>query len=241
MCTVTIIPKGNNDFILTSNRDEAPNRKTIDPDFYLENDTMLLYPKDSLAGGTWVGVSEKNRLICLLNGGFTLHKRQENYRLSRGVVVKDLLISNDVMQSINAYNLDQVEPFTIVVVDWNSQLKFYELVWDGEKKHVSELPLKPRLWSSSTLYNESMKEERKLWFEDFKENADFTAESILHFHKTTHNENKVYGLVMDRDFVKTTSITQITKTSDKVEMRFENLQKNEVTTSTFLFSECAHD
>ena len=34
MCTVTIIPKGKNDFILTSNRDEAPNRTSLPPDFY---------------------------------------------------------------------------------------------------------------------------------------------------------------------------------------------------------------
>ena len=34
MCTVTLIPTGENNFILTSNRDEVINRKTLLPEFY---------------------------------------------------------------------------------------------------------------------------------------------------------------------------------------------------------------
>ncbi len=70
MCTVTYLPLGNNNFILTSNRDETPLRKTIPPKEYDENGVELTYPKDELAGGTWIGLSDKNRLVCLLNGGF---------------------------------------------------------------------------------------------------------------------------------------------------------------------------
>ncbi len=36
MCTVTYLPLGNNDFILTSNRDEQPSRETLEPKEYLE-------------------------------------------------------------------------------------------------------------------------------------------------------------------------------------------------------------
>ena len=36
MCTVTYLPLENNNFILTSNRDEDPNRKTIPPNTYEE-------------------------------------------------------------------------------------------------------------------------------------------------------------------------------------------------------------
>ena len=75
MCTVTYFPLGKNDFILTSNRDETPFRKTIPPKKYLENGVELTYPKDELAGGTWIGTSSKNRLVCVLNGAFIKHKR----------------------------------------------------------------------------------------------------------------------------------------------------------------------
>ena len=63
MCTVTYLPLPNNNFILTSNRDETPLRKTIPPKTYIENGVALIYPKDELAGGTWIGTSNKNRLF----------------------------------------------------------------------------------------------------------------------------------------------------------------------------------
>jgi len=68
MCTVTYLPLGNNKFILTSNRDESPTRKTISPTKYDENGVQLIYPKDEIAGGTWIGLSEKNRLVCFFLG-----------------------------------------------------------------------------------------------------------------------------------------------------------------------------
>ena len=63
MCTLTFIPIENDGFILTSNRDEAPGRNTIEPKRYQEGGTELLFPKDELAGGTWIGVSDKKRLV----------------------------------------------------------------------------------------------------------------------------------------------------------------------------------
>ena len=163
MCTVTIIPKDNNDFVLTTNRDEAPERVSLVPDFYTIDDTKLLFPKDKM-GGTWIGISEKNRVVCVLNGGFVKHERQSGYRMSRGIVANDFMISNDIVATIKTYNLEGVEPFTIVIADWNTRLKFYELVWDGKNKHFIELPIESRIWSSSTLYSEGMQKERQLWF-----------------------------------------------------------------------------
>lgn len=236
MCTVTLIPLGNSNFVLTSNRDEAPERDTLNPDFYTEKGVRLLYPKDKMAGGTWIGVSDKNRLICLLNGGFTNHTRQDNYRLSRGIVVKDLLASNNVLKTIEDYNLIHIEPFTIVLVDWNENLLFYELIWDGDKKHFKKLPLEPKLWSSSSLYNEQMKTARLKWFEDYKTNNILNPKSILKFHKIAGKETKDYGVIMDRGFVKTTSITQVEKHHLNIKMNFFNLQKGTVSKSNFLLS-----
>ncbi len=237
MCTVTIIPNGTRDFVLTSNRDEAPNRNTLEPDFYLLKGVNTLFPKDELAGGTWIGVSDKNRVICVLNGGFILHKRKLNYRLSRGVVAKDFMTSDDIETTLEAYNFENIEPFTMVIVDWNATLKFFELVWDGENKHVSLLPNEPKIWSSSTLYTAAMKKERLQWFEDFKAENELNSSSVLKFHKTAGKNNEDYGVVMNRGFVKTTSVTQITKQSEAVEMRYENLQNTTVSTKIFNLSQ----
>ncbi|MCX7550814.1 NRDE family protein [Xanthomarina sp. F2636L] len=233
MCTVTFIPLENSNFVLTSNRDEALQRKTLDPDFYLEDGVNLLYPKDKMAGGTWIGVSDKQRLICLLNGGFTMHERQDKYRLSRGVVVKDLLTSNHVLKTIEAYNLLDVEPFTIVLVDWQEGLNVFEFVWDGIVKHIAKLPLEPRIWSSSSLYTKQMKRARIDWFEGFKNDKKLTSKNILEFHNSAGKENLDFGIIMDRGFVKTTSITQVEKCNQKIEMTFINLQDFTENTSTF--------
>ncbi|MEP3839054.1 MAG: NRDE family protein [Algibacter sp.] len=232
MCTVTIIPKGKNDFVLTTNRDEAPNRVSLIPDLYTINDTKLLFPKDK-KGGTWVGVSEKNRVVCLLNGGFIKHERKTNYRKSRGIVVNDFMVTESIVSTVENYNLNNIEPFTVVIADWNSSLTFYELVWDGKHKHFVKLPLDSRIWSSSTLYNEGMQRERQQWFENFEAVNDLNAESLLKFHKIRDEKNLDYGLVMDRGNVKTTSITQIKKQGDNVVMRYESIEDATVTLKMF--------
>lgn len=233
MCTVTIIPKGNNNFILTSNRDEAPNRISLPPDFYEVDNVKLLFPKDEFFGGTWIGVSEKNRLVCVLNGGFEVHERKPEYRKSRGIVARDFLVVEHMETTLNDYDLENIEPFTLVIADWNITLRFYELVWDGNQKHISELPLEPKIWSSSTLYSKSMKKERLQWFNSFKVTQKLNADSLLEFHKTAGGENDDYGIVMNRGFVKTTSITQVEKQNDDIKMRYENLRNKFVSIETF--------
>tara|TARA_B110000046_G_scaffold185300_1_gene226442 strand:- start:43 stop:498 length:456 start_codon:yes stop_codon:yes gene_type:complete len=151
MCTVTYLPLGNNNFILTSNRDEAPSRKTTPPKLYEEDGVKLTYPKDELAGGTWIGTSNKKRLVCLLNGGFESYERETSYKMSRGIIVKAILKSNNFENYIHDFDFIGIEPFTIVLVDWNTDLKTYELVWDGKQKHFTTLKQVPRIWSSSTL------------------------------------------------------------------------------------------
>lgn len=241
MCTVTLIAKGKNGFVLTSNRDEAPNRTSLKPDIYTINNTKVLFPKDELSGGTWIGISEKNRVVCVLNGGFKFHERKPKYRLSRGVVANHFMIADDIIQTVNAYNFDDIEPFTIVIVDWNLDLKFYELVWDGTKKHFKELPLEPKIWSSSTLYSKAMKKERLKWFEDFKTDNDLDENTLLKFHKTAGKNNDDFGVIMNRGFVKTTSITQIEKSEDSLIMYYESLVDNTISSKNFYIPQTVNE
>ena len=113
MCTVTYLPLGNNNFILTSNRDETPSRKTISPKIYEEDGVKLTYPKDELAGGTWIGTSNKNRLVCLLNGGFESYERETCYKMSRGIIVKAILKSDDFENYIHQSQVDLENLFHI--------------------------------------------------------------------------------------------------------------------------------
>jgi hypothetical protein len=231
MCTLTFVPEHQNGFVLTSNRDEAPGRETFLPEIYEENGVRLLFPKDAQAGGTWIGVSSRNRLICLLNGGFTPHEREERYRMSRGIIVTHLLTSENIENTISDYDFHGIEPFTLVIADWNIDLTLFELVWDGTATHFSEKPLAPHIWSSSLLYSETVKRKREVWFSEFLlKHANPSETELLHFHKTAGDGNRETDVVMDRGFVKTKSITQVCKDS-KITMRYEDLQSGAVTIS----------
>ena len=156
-------------------------------------------------------------------------------------MVTDLLKAENIEAKIEAYNFDGIEPFTIVIADWNTELKFFELVWDESQKHFKELPLESKIWSSSTLYDEEQKKVRRHWFKDFKSKNKLSSNSLLEFHKTAGSGNDDYGVIMDRGFVKTTSITQIEKTEDAIEMQFYNLNTSEKRAKTFNLVEAIDD
>ena len=221
MCTVTYLPLGNNDFILTSNRDETPLRNTIPPHKYIENGVELTYPKDELAGGTWIGLSDKKRLVCLLNGGFEKHIRKSSYKMSRGIIVKNILSADDGVSFINNFDFKEIEPFTLILVDWNNQLEAYDLVWDGTTKHFNKLLQEPKIWSSSTLYTEEMKALRKDWFANWLlENKDYKQKDILEFHQNENLGNTEISPKMKRETVETVSVTSVKKEALEVNFNY---------------------
>ncbi|MEE9349487.1 MAG: NRDE family protein [Flavobacteriaceae bacterium] len=241
MCTVTYIPTSKNNFILTSSRDVPFAReKALFPKEYLDGDVKITYPKDGKASGTWIGHSSKKRLICLLNGGFKNHYVTGNsktiYRKSRGLIVLDLLKKHDIYSALNNIDLLEIEPFTLVIVDYastssktnltdsiiesNTNLQLIEFVWDGKTKHLKKLPQKNYIWSSATLYDAKMKHLREDWFADKKE---YTSKSILDFHHKAGNGDSTVAVIMKREKVGTVSITQVCKTNDDILMNYEEI------------------
>ncbi len=233
MCTVTFLPLNSTDFILTSNRDEQRLRETLLPKKYEENGVEMLFPKDKMAGGTWIGTSSKNRLICVLNGAFVKHIRKESYQKSRGVIAKEMLQVSQIESYIQKLDLLEVEPFTMVIVDWNNTLlNLFELIWDGKTKYFSKLKNEPKIWSSSTLYKDDMKVVRKKWFQHWIANNKFTSKAILDFH---HSEigDKEQSVLMKRSYVETVSITSVKKEVDSIEMLYEDIVHNKKATTIF--------
>lgn len=234
MCTLTFIPKSETEFILTSSRDEDPSRETLVPKKYSINQTAILFPKDALAGGTWLGVSEKKHLVCLLNGAYKAHKRKASYRKSRGLVVLDFLANTFTRSFYENYNFEGIEPFTMIVVSWESTLNLVEIVWDGTKKVWSQKPLQPIIWSSSLLYTDAVKEKRKMWFSEFlKNHKNELPEDLLQFHKTAGEGNPETNLVMDRGFVRTTSISQLIHSNEEFSFQYNDLKTDRKTNSKF--------
>jgi uncharacterized protein with NRDE domain len=232
MCTVTFLPLQNDNFILTSNRDEQRIRETLPPKKYEENGVELFFPKDRIAGGTWIGTSSKKRLVCVLNGAFKKHIRKVNYKKSRGVIAKDLLKAADVQLFIKNLDLERIEPFTMIIVDWNNTLNLFELIWDENNVYFTKLKNKPCIWSSSTLYDDNNKLLRKKWFQNWMANNEFTSENIVAFH---HSEigDKEQAILMKRSYVETVSITSVKKENDSIEMLYEDVVHSKKTALIF--------
>ncbi|SDS07884.1 NRDE family protein [Gramella sp. MAR_2010_147] len=238
MCTITLVPHpGSMDgFILTSNRDEAVSRNTLAPEEEIYRGKKLFFPKDEKAGGTWIGVSENLRCVCLINGAEKPHVRKPEYRKSRGVVVKDFLAKNNLKSLFKEYDLKNIEPFTMIVVDWHNGLAFYEFIWNGTARKLTRLSMKEHIWSSSPLYSEHMKSKRIKWFKNLKETKGLSSESLLDFHHNAGEGDKEFNLIIDRGFLKTQSITQVQNTSSELRFLYESLVKKEKTKNYLQFN-----
>jgi len=229
MCTVTYIPLGKNDFILTSSRDVPFSReRASQPKKYIEESVEMFYPKDGKGGGTWIGTSSKNRLICLLNGGFQYHTSRTEYKKSRGLIVKELLKIDDIRKGLNNINLLDVEQFTLTIVDWNKNLELLEFVWDGKEKHLKIMSQEPHIWSSSTLYDEGVKQLRQHWFTNWQNTAEISQETILEFHHDAGIGDPHIDLMMDRKMGGTVSITSIKKEQQYITMNYEDVLTKKV-------------
>ena len=221
MCTVTFLPLSESDFVLTSSRDVGFKRERAEfPSTVVNNNVELYFPRDGKAGGTWIGTSRGNRLICLLNGGFKNHKRKEHYRKSRGLIVLDLLIAEDFEKCCMEIDLDNIEPFTLVVVLWKNSRQLFEFVWDGSKRHLNEFQWKESIWSSSTLYNSNMRTMRKDWFKDWLMHNKPSPSGILKFHRTAGDGKPETNVFMKRKNVGTVSLTQVVTTEGKPVMEY---------------------
>jgi hypothetical protein len=231
MCTVSFV-KHHNGFSLTSNRDEETSRPTKAPDCYKEFDQQLVYPKDERAGGTWIATSDQEVSVCLLNGAFEKHKRQLPYNRSRGQVLKERFQFDSNQDFIKAVDLENVEPFTLLMIDHRDldHIDFQVLVWDGHQKHGSIVDTEtPQIWASSTLYTAEQRQQRKLWFEGFLEQRNnIDAESLLRFHTGSYTDDKSEDIVMTRSAeLKTISVSQINISSDSKSFLYHDLEKGE--------------
>ena len=149
MCTVTFLPLGSSSFILTHNRDEHHTRSiALLPERKMIGDIELIYPKDEQGGGTWFATS-KNYTLCLLNGGFEKHIPSPPYKHSRGLVILDFFLFNNVHQFKDEYLFTGIEPFTLIIIE-HSTKQIHQIVKDEDQIHYSKKnENETHIWSSN--------------------------------------------------------------------------------------------
>jgi uncharacterized protein with NRDE domain len=234
MCTVSFIVS-NGKTIITSNRDEKVIRPSaIEPKNYFINNKKIIFPKDSKAGGTWFAVDEIGTILVLLNGANEKHQVQLPYRKSRGLIVLDVISSLSPKDFWKEIDLENIEPFTLVLFQNN---ELFQLRWNGFDKETTQLDTnKNHIWSSSTLYPKTIRENRSDWFYNFLDsNPEISDTKMLHFHRYTEEENQENGLVINRnDELKTLSITQSVTEKNKVTILHSDLVSNKDFETSFI-------
>lgn len=234
MCTVSFV-NANGKIIITSNRDEKILRpNAIEPKNYLINNKKVIFPKDNKAGGTWYAVDEHSNVLVLLNGAEEKHVLKDNYRKSRGLIVLDLISSESPFQAWNQIDLQDIEPFTLVLFE---NQKLYQLRWNETAKSTLELnPNQNHIWSSSTLYPAAIREKRANWFYTFLDTKpEVNQDELFNFHRYTEEGNTEHGLVINRnDVLKTLSITQTVIEENKVRIHYKDLIAERDFSNTFI-------
>ncbi len=229
------MPLSSDQFILTSNRDERIARPTSSPVTEVIGDTDVIFPKDLEAGGTWIAAGNNGRICCLLNGAFVSHKRKSNYAKSRGKLALEAFEYENIYDFFNHCKLEEVEPFTLIVIETGDEMKLIEFRWNSVCKQVRELDIdRPYLWSSATLYNFRTREKREVWFKEWIINSErIDCEKILTFHASAHGDDQANDLIMERENgLQTVSITQLDISSEKFTMVYNDLLTNKKTSLT---------
>ncbi len=233
MCTVSFVCS-NHKIIITSNRDEQLVRPAIAPQNYAVNNKNLCFPKDPKAGGTWYAVDENANVLVLLNGAEEKHEWNPPYRRSRGLIVLDLLGTESAIQSWETIDLDNIEPFTLVLYQ---DQKLYQLRWNGTLKETTQLDAtQNHIWSSATLYTKPIREQRAQWFTTFLDtNPEVTETEMFQFHRYTETDDHEHGLVINRNNkLKTLSITQSVIEQNKITLRHHDLIEQQDFQNTFI-------
>ncbi|MDD3457982.1 MAG: NRDE family protein [Weeksellaceae bacterium] len=212
MCIVSIFSNETGDFLLTHNRDESRLRPFSEQiqtaEYHHKNWTG---PLDLVSGGTWIYYSDEYA-CCILNGAYDKHSHRPPYRLSRGLLILELLNYSSIDQFIDRVNLKKIEPFTMIMLKLRTVEKKI-LVWDGTERFVEDLSdEKLIVRSSSPLYSP---DEKSAHFKAFNELESVDSEGVFELHERI---KLLPGQI--HQIVQTTSITQIEHCNQHTKLKF---------------------
>jgi hypothetical protein len=220
VCTVSWLRTSDGYHLLCS-RDERLTRKPASAPFVQQRHSVrFISPTDGDHGGSWIAVNEVGLTFCLLNRYACERCRGEtgtDYQ-SRGLLLMELVdcISlAEVRTRISWFDLDQFQPFTIVVLSpvqpallchWNG--RDIRLESDGDEG----MPL-----TSSSLDQKGVEACRKRLFERvLAERGHLDIQLLFDFHSSHLPVCGAYSPCMHREDASTVSFSWVTVAKDSI-------------------------
>lgn len=236
MCTLSIV-RFNNQTVITSNRDDSPHRNATEIRKINFNNLDIYYPKDQLTNGTWLAFDTSGSVAILLNGCDTKHQKQAHHTKSRGAIPLDFLKKNvDIHQFEKSLNFYNYEPFTLMVYKNHS---IATLKWNGNNTKVETIPghQNQMIWSSATLYEPLIREQRHERFNKYFSTKPVTPAAIFDLLSTPSIDLRK-GFYIKRENVQTLSTSQLIIDSAEIALKHRNhLLDKEIILKTSILNE----
>ena len=213
MCTLTI-HRSNRRLLVTMNRDEARTRGPEVPPQQWQGGVLLLAPRDSDQGGTWMALNEEGVVACLLN------KYDDQRRIaalqprasysSRGLIIPEVL-GHGPLHACLAHLRETFQPhaylpFTVAVAALEGVWSF---TWHGEGPLEETLHRAPWTMLSSSFFNT---DEVLAWrlraFEAWRGQGSPMRDGVPEFNLYQPAGWEGWAPLMERDISATRSITQ---------------------------------
>lgn len=230
MCTLTFLP-ANSGFVLTSNRDESFQRPhALPPKQRQVNGRKIYFPKDPLGGGSWIAVDKTGRSACILNGAFGKHEPNPPYRKSRGLILLDAMMAPDIPGFLENHGLENVEPFTLVVIS-EMPLLIFQLQWDGNERHIQTMDAdKAQIWSAPLLYPPEVRKASEARFIEFlNTHRSPQPDDLLLFNESERYEQKMSAHQMESvPELKTLSTSQVILNAEGVRFIYHDLEEDRI-------------
>lgn len=237
MCTVSIfLTKGK--LLLTANRDESRKRGEDGLKQFHHNDIHSVYPLDSKAKGTWLGVNNHAIVAAILN----MYQADYQGSQSRGFIIPELLKYKSLSQACNylhSVELNLYSPFVLLLMN---RTNVYRYRWNGVSMQKENLFFVDEftngiLESSSSVDPDATISYRQLLFKQWQQNKQARTnkeKDILEFHLTRDESKPSASICMSRPHAHTKSICQIVLNKNAAEFHYLAPEKLDALVNTTL-------
>jgi hypothetical protein len=161
--------------------------------------------------------------LCLLNHYSDRRTKREDWHVSRGLLLKDLMDSlsrSEVIQRVDEMELDRFQPFTLLVLPADEPAM--SIRWTGSECAVDfRADARMPLTSSSLKDPNVVALRQKLFAEMLSQRGALDIELLHQFHLSHWPERGRYSVCMHRDDAATVSLSVVTVNRDTIRISYQ--------------------